>query len=393
MKEALKPLEQIEAEAAKQYATDKIRYMAEKDLADLDKTDTKNKVKKLAKNGDRKGALEKLQQSYFVEPLPTRHRLVVNDTSVEKLGELFKQNPNGLILVRDEMSGWLAKLAEEEHQGDRAFYLECFDGNGKYVFDRIGRGTIEIKNCTLSVIGGIQPSKIVPLVRRAMSGTADDGLVQRLQLTVWPDDFGSWHWIDRAPNAIARTRYYDAFSRLHALSFKTESGEPPYFRFTPAAQKLFIQWMERNQAAARTECLYPAMESHLLKMPQTIASLALLFELVDGGNEAVDEIATLRALTWADYLKSHAERLYSIGGNLGIAGAHLLLKRKSKLPNPFTAREVQRKGWSGLDNTNSVNEALEWLVEYYHLRPAEIPTTEFGGRSTTQYWWHPQYTE
>lgn len=27
--------------------------------------------------------------------------------------------------------------------------------------------------------------------------TADDGLIQRFQLAIWPDDVGSWEWIDR----------------------------------------------------------------------------------------------------------------------------------------------------------------------------------------------------
>jgi hypothetical protein len=51
-------------------------------------------------------------------------RLVVNDSSVEKLGELLNENPNGLTLVRDELSGWLGKLSKEEFQSERAFYLE-----------------------------------------------------------------------------------------------------------------------------------------------------------------------------------------------------------------------------------------------------------------------------
>ena len=30
-----------------------------------------------------------------------------NDTTVEKLGELLNHHPNGLVLFRDELSGWL----------------------------------------------------------------------------------------------------------------------------------------------------------------------------------------------------------------------------------------------------------------------------------------------
>ncbi len=46
---------------------------------------------------------------------------IVNDVSVEKLGELLKENPRGLLMVRDELAGFLANLERKEYQSDRAF--------------------------------------------------------------------------------------------------------------------------------------------------------------------------------------------------------------------------------------------------------------------------------
>src|SRR3954451_1827005 len=115
------------------------------------------------------------------------------------------------------LPGWLAKMESEEYQSDRAFYLEAFNGDGRFTYDRIGRGTTVIENCTLSIIGGIQPSRLAPLVRGAVSGTANDGLIQRFQLAVWPDPRGSWEWVDRAPDLAAKATYENAFRRLHDL--------------------------------------------------------------------------------------------------------------------------------------------------------------------------------
>ena len=83
--------------------------------------------------------------------------------------------------------------------------------------------------------------------------------------------------------------------------------------------------MEELQTKARGEDIHPAIESHMLKMPQTIAGLALLFEIIDGGRHAVGIVATARALEWADYLLSHATRLYSIATNQSIHNARLIL--------------------------------------------------------------------
>lgn len=199
MKEALKPLRHFDNKAAQKFEADKKNYEEECQFIKLEKSLAEHTAKNALKSNKYQEAREALRTA-SCPASPVRERLVINDATVEKLGELLNENPNGLILVRDELSGWLAKLNKEEYQADRAFYLECFDGNGHYTYDRIGRGTIEIENCTLSIIGGIQPSKLAPLVRDAVRGVADDGLIQRFQFAIWPDDIGSWQWIDRVPN-------------------------------------------------------------------------------------------------------------------------------------------------------------------------------------------------
>ena len=386
MKEALKPLRQFDTKAAQQFEDDKKNYEEECQLIKLEKGFAEQKAKKALSSDNRQEARDALRLTAGAT-LPVRQRLVINDATVEKLGELLNENRNGLILVRDELSGWLAKLNKEEYQSDRAFYLECFDGNGHYTYDRIGRGTIEIENCTLSIIGGIQPSKIAVLVRDAIKGTADDGLVQRLQLAIWPDDIGRWEWIDRAPNQPAKIKYNAVFEMLHSLYFNTVDEESRCFRFTDEAQQLFITWMKEIQDAARSSEIHPALESHMLKMPQTIAGLALLFEIVDGGREAVGIQATAMALDWADYLLSHAQRLYSLAINHSLDGARLILERKSKIPNPFAARDIQRKGWSGLDSVEAVIDALNWLIDYGHIQVKQLSSTDTNGRPKIVYQW------
>lgn len=388
MKEALKPLRQIEIKAAEQYLDDMKRYKEECQLMEITESIAKQNAKNALKKGGIEEAREALKSDEPIITRPRRQRLIVNDATIEKLGELLNENPNGLILSRDELAGWLSKLTKEEHQSDRAFYLECFDGNGNFVYDRIGRGTIEIKYCTLSVIGGIQPTKIATLVRDAIKGTADDGLIQRFQFAVWPDDSGSWEWRDRAPNQMAKVSYYNTFEKLHNIKFATKNGEPPCLKFSLEAQQLFIQWMESIQLKAREDGTHPVIESHMLKMPQTIAGLALLFEIIDGGHEVVGLKATIRALKWADYLLSHAYRLYSVATNQSLHNARLILKRKSKLPNPFSARDIHRKNWAGLDNVNVIIEALEYLMDYQHITLRTLPSTTLGGRPTNVYQWN-----
>lgn len=137
------------------------------ELLDIVRKTAKSKATKLFGSGDKIGAREELTRVSGDMQTPVQRRYTANDSTVEKLGELLNENSNGLLLVRDELGGWLATIQSEEGSVARAFYLECFDGKGSFTYDRIGRGTIFIESCCLSLIGGIQPSRIASLVSAA----------------------------------------------------------------------------------------------------------------------------------------------------------------------------------------------------------------------------------
>lgn len=358
-------------------------------LSGLDGKDAKKRAEKALKAGDRDAAraiLEELTTGDEEErPCP---RLIVNDATVEKLGELLNENPRGLMLIRDELPGFLSRMEREEYQGERAFYLEAFNGDGRFTYDRIGRGTVHIQHCTVSLIGGVQPSRIAPIVRGALTGTSNDGLIQRLQLAVWPDDLGSWKWTDRHPSREARDRYQAVFDTL-AGELPGTTEHPLVMRFSIEAQDLFRAWMEEIQTDARSGSLSSTMESHLLKMPATVASLALLFELIDGGRFEVGEGAIRLALGWAEYLRSHAERLYASGNAVVEDGARLIVERRGQLPPPFTIRDVWKKGWAGVSDREAAEAAIEMLMATHHCHEVEKPPSANGGRPTTAFAWHP----
>lgn len=377
---ALAPLKDMERAAWREYEQEKSDYEAALKLSNIEAKQAEDNAKKLTKKGDKEGALAALREGNEKPEEPTRRRLVVNDATIEKLGELLNENPNGLLLVRDELAGWLSKLSGEEGQGDRAFYLECYDGDGRYTFDRIGRGTVDIESTTLSLIGGIQPSRIAPLIRGATRGHDDDGLIQRLQLAVWPDIPSRFRWHDVPPDQETYKAYADCFHRIAAMPREGKRA-----RFSETAQPLFIEWMEEMQAEARGGELHPVMSAHLVKMPKTVAALSLIFELIESGETTISDQSLAMALELVDYLRSHAERLYSIVDNAAIKGAKLMLKRRDKLPSPFTPREVQRKGWAGLTEREQVQDAIDVLEEHNQIKRQYQNDT--GGRPSVRFYW------
>ena len=113
---------------------------------------------------------------------------------------------------------------------------------------------------------------------------------------------------------------------------------PAVFSFSDEAQDLFREWMTELQTSARSGKHPPALESHMLKMPKTIASLALYSLSWSMGDEEPSAlVAAARAFDWSDYLQTHATRLYTSGSVLAENGARLILARRDHLPTPFTS--------------------------------------------------------
>ena len=104
-------------------------------------------------------------------------RYVVWDSTTEKLGEILSRSEHGLLVKRDEFSGWIGgmeKYGSARAAGaDRGFWLQAYDG-GPHAVDRVGRGETYIGNLSVSLIGGIQPAKLMEL-----HGLTSDGLLQR----------------------------------------------------------------------------------------------------------------------------------------------------------------------------------------------------------------------
>lgn len=383
LKQALRSLDALEARERKQHDIALEEHRTNSELLDIERKAAKSRATKFVSSGDKNSAREELTRFCSDAPAPVQRRYIVNDSSVEKLGELLNENPNGLLLVRDELGGWLATIQSEDGSVARAFYLECFDGNGSFTYDRIGRGTIFIESCCLSLIGGIQPSRIASLVSAAISGELDDGLIQRLQLAVYPDDVRDWRLVDRWPNKAAAERVEQIIGRLDQLSSESRTA----LRFSSEAQEKFNVWYTDHMQQSRREQLHPALQSHYLKMPKTIAGLALLFELIEGGREAVGAMSVSRAIDWAAYLMSHAQRLYGAAINAPLLGARLILERQQKLPEPFTPREIRLRGWMGLDSMDAVNKALNVLIEHNYIVGYEVVGGEKGGRPSMRYVW------
>ena len=148
-----------------------------------------------------------------VEDEPTRRLFKTNETSVQSMTVLQNENPRGVLVFRDELTGLLAKWDREDGETERSYYLEGWNGSGCYTDSKIGRGLTDAENVCISLLGGLQPDKLRRYLYQAIRG-GNDGMMQRLQLAVWPDEPKKWKNVDVYPDKEAKKLAYDIFLKL-----------------------------------------------------------------------------------------------------------------------------------------------------------------------------------
>ncbi len=404
---ALKPLDRLIARAMEAHRADVEAFDSEKTVFEAKKEAIEHRIKaaaKDAKKGDLDGIARELQGHRQQAPeAPILRRYKSNDTTVEKLGELLRENPSGLLVMRDELVGLIASWDKEGREGERALYLEAWNGNASFDTDRIGRGSIFIPNLCVSIFGGIQPDKLTGYLEQAANALANDGMLQRFQLLVFPDH-RAWEWRDRIPAKEARDRAFAVFDLLADFDPVAWGAAPvddfakfPYFRFDEAAQEIFIEWsgdLHRTRLPAED---HPIIAQHLAKFDKLFPALALILHLTDcaasGQRGPVTAAAALRAAAWCDYLEAHSRRCYGLLTDDGLRAAQALADkvRQGKLIDGFTARDVRRNQWRNLTSDEAVQAALDWLEDEDWLRADEVGGAGPGtGRRTWRYFINPK---
>ena len=390
------PLDRLMARALEEHDQAMQRFEADKMAAKLRAEAREKKARERLKNNHDANLGDLLTPSTIESPTLRRYR--TNDTSTASLGELLRQNPNGMLVYRDELVSLLKGLDKEDQAEGRGFYLTGWNGDSPYTLDRIGRGLyLHIPALCISLLGGTQPGRLAEYTGQAIrGGAADDGLIQRFGLMVWPDPVATWRNVDRPPDHTAERVAYAVFDRLDRLDpasigaqqDRNLDGHPiglPYLRFSAEALSHFQEWHEALEVRLRSGELHPALESHFSKYRKLVPALALLIHLADDGRGEIGEDATLKALAWAEYLETHAHRVYGAVTQAEVAAAKAILRRieRGDLQAPFTTRDVWRPGWAGLSDRALVVRALELLADYGHLT-VEVDR-ETGGRPATRY--------
>ncbi|MBF0231130.1 MAG: DUF3987 domain-containing protein [Desulfamplus sp.] len=238
----------------------------------------------------------------------------------------------------------------------------------------------------------------------------NDGLVQRLQLMVYPD-IDKWQFVDRYPDTEAKNNFFRIIEKLATMNESDfieagatmpEGEKSPCFRFDDDAYKLFTKWIINLQRKIEDSDEHNIIKEHLTKYRSLMPSLALIYHLIEiadkgyseyhgkyinGGD--IPEHCTRQAISCTDYLETHARRIYTTAIKSADTCAINLADKiiKGKVAQPFTVRDIYRKGWSCLNTTELAQQAIEYLIESDWLKSENVKK---GKRTFAQYHINPK---
>jgi len=329
---------------------------------------------------------------------PVAERYLVSDTTVEALAPLLLENPRGLLLARDELSGWLRsfdRYTAGKNGADAAAWLSMFNGETLTVDRKTGKPrTIFVPNASVSVAGGIQPG----ILSRSLGiEHRESGLLARLLLACPPRKPKRWTEADIDPTT--ELKVVDLFKRLlelrHAIDREGRS-QPEIVGVTPDAKAAFKDFYDRH-AEEQTD-LCGDLAAAWAKLEEYAARFALVIHFARwaaddptlGTPDTVDLASMEAGIGLAEWFKQETRRVYALLSESDAdRDRRRLMEWIERRNEPVTARDVQR-GCRWLSESAEVAEhALQDLVDRAFGRWRRVDSKSRGGRPTREFVLNP----
>lgn len=252
-----------------------------------------------------------------VEPKPpVLVRYVLSETTVEAVAPIHEENPRGLLVARDELSGWIGSFNQYKTRGggDVPNWLEMFRGGVVTIDRKTGRRVIRIPRAGVSIVGTIQPGV---LTRALTDEFFAAGLPARILMAAPPRR--RKHWSDATVSEPTIADYARIIERLLGLDFEVNAqgdSVPVRVPLTLAARGLFIDFYNEfagEQDREDDEDVTAAFS----KIEGYAPRFALIFQLVGWANESctrheVDEDSMKRGIALALWFAREAKRVYAM---------------------------------------------------------------------------------
>jgi hypothetical protein len=326
---------------------------------------------------------------------PRPGRLLLDDTTTEKMTELLSQNERGLLMVRDELAALVLGLNQyKQGKGaDRQVYLKLW-AHATIRMDRKSNpdgAPITAHRPFLAIVGGIQPGVVDRLRGEAHRGLPppDDGFLDRFLIS-YPNELPAAKESWRAVSAQAAADWSNTVEGLLGIRMELEKDGPrPWIlKLDEGGRGAWERFTEEHAAELNTEDFPAHLRGAWSKLRGYCGRLALilseLHRVCDGraGDFPVGEAAVRGAAELVAYFKSHRRKLaVAMDGDPRVADARRLLRWLARNPKvgDFTRRDAYQALRGHFKRPDALDSPLRLLCDHGHLRAA-TPARQAGAR-------------
>jgi hypothetical protein len=318
---ALKPIRRVQDAAFRQHAEDM-------DLFQRDKANYEADLAQWKKSGRKNG--EPPPESP-AEPIASRY--ITTDCTVEALAVLLQEQPRGLLVARDELSGWINSFDAYKscHGADVAHWLSMHRAGALTVDRKIGRRVIHVPRAAVCITGTVQPMALAsalvgrysPQDAEAMDKSQkehfDNGLAARLLFAMPPQKPKKWSE-DEIPYSY-EISIKELFEKLLDLEMLVDEKGLTQSIDIPLNPDGKCEWVRfYNLHAEETAELRGELAAAWSKLEGYAARFALLIHLIRCASDEsslanpdeIDEHSIKAGVTISRWFGSEASRVYQV---------------------------------------------------------------------------------
>jgi len=252
---------------------------------------------------------------------PIARRLVVQDTTVEAMAPILRDNPRGVLVARDELSGFIAGFGVYgvgKARADVAHWLSMHSGDSVTIDRRRGDPpTIYIPTAAVSITGGIQPE----ILRRVLGQEYyENGLAARLLLAAPTPPRKRWTEAAMDPEVqMQLQRVLGILFGLEAETFDDGGRRPRIIRLSADARRVWVEFYNTH-AIEQEEMETSNLKAAWSKLEGYAARLGLVVHLTRwaAGDPAcrdvgqVDESSIAAGIALSRWFGNEARRVYAM---------------------------------------------------------------------------------
>ncbi len=325
---------------------------------------------------------------------PVAARYWTDDATTESLAALLCSQNRGLLMVRDELAGWINGFDRYVmgRGGDAARWLELHGGR-PWTIDRKTSEPLHVPAAAVSVTGGIQPETL----RRSLEVKyRENGLAARLLLAFPPRKTKVWS--DKDIDPALQTRVEAVFKWLYELKPRRDDEGDPQPHLVTLSDSAKVAWRKYYNTHAEEQIDMPSdLSAAWSKLEGYAARLSLVIHLVFLANTepthlpitVVDETRVNAGITLSNWFGNEARRVYAMLDESN-ADQHCraLVDLIGRRGGSITSRELMRSSRK-YETAAKAHTALQDLATAgFGTLLAATPSAK-GGRPSVQFQLYP----